>query len=230
MRTINPANIKSDYVSGISDVRQTIQASENSDMTPARKNFVKEFAFLSAAILLEGFISDLFVAYINRDRTRFTQYLVNHMKIETSDPHAKKAVNLAIVSMPQHLSASQIRSVLDPRDYNVTFTTVDEMKASAGRWLVAPYNAYFTGLNPGQSAEIVAIKTMRNFLAHRSSASKDEMQLALASGALSISLRRGQHQIHNVGSFLRSRPTPNQVYRIQTYLDAFESLGNSLCP
>ena len=91
------------------------------------------------AILLEGYISDLFVAYINRDNSVFSTYLVGKMAIETSDAHAKRAKNLATISIGQHLKAADIRSILDSRDYNITLSKVAEMKAGAGQWLADPY-------------------------------------------------------------------------------------------
>ena len=230
VRTIDPANIKSDFLSGIDDVRQTVNASEASNLALARKNFVYEFAFLSVATLLEGFISDLFVAYINRDPSKFKNQLVSQMIIETTDKYSRKATGFAQIAIAKHLSATEIRSVLDEREFNITFATVDAMKEGAGRWFVEPHRGYFTGLTTAHAAQLVAIKEMRDFLAHRSSASKREMQNALANQNLPLALRRGQHNINNVGSFLRARPTPQANYRIQTYLDSLEALGNTLCP
>lgn len=230
MRTIDPTSIRDDFLAALTDIRDTFAEAENSGMPVKGKKLVAEFSFLSAAILLEGFISDLFVAYINRDNSVFRSHLVGLMKIETADTNAKRALNLASIQIHQHLTAKEIRDVIDSKDWNVSFATIDAMKESAGKWLVNSYKTHFTSLSRAQVACLVATRQMRNFLAHRSKASKAEMQTALAGGDLHTSLRRGQHAIKDVGSFLRSRPTPQQPQRISQYVDALEALAQALCP
>ena len=124
MRTIDPQNIKTDYLAALGDVRDTFNAANASGISATSKKLISEFSFLSASILLKGFISDLFVAYINRDNSVFVGYLLGKMSVDTGDSHAKRAKNFASISIKRHLSALEIRSVLDSRDYNITFSTV----------------------------------------------------------------------------------------------------------
>ncbi|TLD71496.1 hypothetical protein FEM03_08205 [Phragmitibacter flavus] len=230
MRTLSPTSIRDDFLAALVDVETTFQAAESAGINAAGMKLITEFSFLSAAILFEGYISDLFVAYINRDSSVFSAHLVGKMVIETIDPHAKRAKSLATISIHQRLTAADIRSVLDSRDYNITFPTVAEMKTGAGQWLAPSFKAYFVNLTASHAAILSATKTMRNFLAHRSGASKNEMQTALAASDLPASLRRGQHTIRDVGSFLRSRPTPQESLRFNQYLQALNQIGNALCP
>lgn len=211
-------------------MQTTLTAANASDIPASGKKLISEFSFLSAAILLEGFISDLFVAYINRDNSVFVGYLVGKMSIDVSDTHAKRAKNFASISIGQHLSSANIRSVLDWRDYNITFPSVAEMKAGAGQWLADPYKGYFTGIPADQSATLAATKSIRNFLAHRSAASKSGVQTALIAADLPVALRRGQHNIRDVGSFLRSRPAPQTPFRLDQYLLALQQIAHALCP
>lgn len=95
MRTIDPQNIKTDYLAALGDVRDTFNAANASGISATSKKLISEFSFLSASILLEGFISDLFVAYINRDNSVFVGYLLGKMSVDTGDSHAKRAKNFA---------------------------------------------------------------------------------------------------------------------------------------
>lgn len=230
MRTIDPKSIRTDYLDALGDVQTTFLAVNASGIPGNGKKLISEFSFLSAAILLEGFISDLFVAYINRDNSVFVGDLLGKMSIGASDAHATRAKNFATISIEKHLTAANIRSVLDSRDYNITFHTVAEMKADAGRWLADPYKSYFTGISADQSATLTAAKAIRNFLAHRSIASKCEMQKALIAPDLPAPLRRGQHNVRDVGSFLCSRPAPLTPFRIEQYLPALQQIAHALCP
>jgi len=230
MRTIDPQSIKTDYIPALGDVKTTFNAANASAIPANGKKLISEFSFLSAATLLEGFISDLFVAYINRDDSVFVGYLVGKMSIDASDEHSQRAKNFATISIGQHLSSADIRSVLDSRDYNITFANASEMKAGAGKWLADPYKNYFTAITASQSATLAAAKSIRNFLAHRSAASKSEMQTALIAPDLPAPLRRGLHHIRDVGSFLRSRPEPQTPYRLEQYLQDLQQIALTLCP
>jgi hypothetical protein len=230
MRTANPNSIRDDFVAALADVRTTFISAENSNIAGGGKKLITEFSFLSAAILLEGYISDLFVAYINRDDTAFAAHLVGHMKIETNDPFATEAKGFASISIRKHLTTAEIRSVLDSKDYNVTFPTVAAMKAGAGKWLSNADKLHFHNISAAHGAVIEATKAIRNFLAHRSPASKATMQNALTNAHLPADLRRGQHQIKDAGSFLRAKPTPPQPHRLALYLTQLEQIATSLCP
>lgn len=230
MRTIDPQNIRTDFVAALADVRKTFDAANGSGIETDGIKLISEFSFLSSVVLLEGFISDLFVAYINRDNSAFVNYLLSKMSIDTADPHGKRAKPFAAISITRHLTEADIRSVLDSRDYNITFSTVTEMKASAGQWLAAPFKDYFAKISAAESATLAAAKAIRNFLAHRSAAARADMRTALLAPDLPEPLRRGQHEILDVGSFLCSRPKPQTPPRIEQFLASLEDLTNALCP
>ena len=71
MRTQDPTNIRTDFDAAINDVVTAFEAAEAKIEDDAPRKLLAEYAFVAAAALLEGFISDLFVAYINSDFERF---------------------------------------------------------------------------------------------------------------------------------------------------------------
>lgn len=230
MRTINPSNIKADFLSAIADVRATRAVTSTQRIPAKSRNLISEYSFLSAAILLEGYVSDLFIAYINCDGTQFTQHLTSKMTIETKDEHAKRALNIAGINLSKHITASEIERIIDDKGYNVTFPETGKMIGAANVWLAPVHANYFTSLSASQKALLEAIRGIRNFLAHRSKSSKDRMQVCLADTNLRTDLKRGAHNIRDVGSFLESKPMLASKTRIELYLDEVDSIARVFCP
>lgn len=230
MRTADPTNIKTDFLSGLTDVEIVLANVTGVPLPVSSKNLIAEYSFLGASVLLEGYVSDLFVAYINKKSGPFVSALTGKMKVESDDSFAKRAISLATVDIASHLTLDKIRNILDPKGWNVTFATSADMKAKAGTWLDAPYSAYFTGMSARHCALLEATKAIRNYLAHRSSASQATMQAALANADLTAGFMRGANQVHKVGSFLDSTPAGSTKTRLQFYLSELKSIAVHLCP
>ncbi|WCE05978.1 hypothetical protein [Pseudoxanthomonas sp. JBR18] len=230
MRTADPQNIKSDFLSGLSDIEGVLANFATVALPKSNKNLIAEYSFLGASVLLEGFISDLFVAYINKKSGPFIGALTQKMTIESTDDYAKRAIPLSTVDIASHLTLEKIRKVLDPKGWNVTFAISADMKAKAGIWLDLPYKTHFTSMPNRQCALVEATKAMRNYLAHRSSASQQTMQTALHHGSLTAGFKRGTNQVHSVGSFLDSTPTGKTQARLVFYIDELKGMADQLCP
>ena len=227
MRTQDPTNIRTDFDAAINDVVTAFEAAEAKIEDDAPRKLLAEYAFVAAAALLEGFISDLFVAYINSDFERFRSHLLNHISTEASDEYAKRANAHVSMSMP-NLNVEQIRHVLDPTAFNVTFSTTDKMKEAAGKWLVDDHKIRFTNTTSQQCAVIDFTKAVRNFLAHRSQASDNSMQAALVALDLPADLKRNQNNVADVGKHLRA--TQNGQQRFKHFTDALKGLAQQFCP
>lgn len=227
MRTQEPASIRADFDSAIVDVGKAFDAADNHVPDDASKKLIAEYAFVSAAALFEGLISDLFVAYINRDSARFRDFLLRHLTIDTSDKYAERAKEYAETTM-RHLNVEEIRNVLDPTDYNITFQTTEKMKESAGKWLADSHKSGFVNTTGEQSAVIDYVKAIRNFLAHRSKASDTSMQRALLSCNLPAALKRNQNNVADVGAYLRAQIEGKP--RFKHFIDAITHLARQFCP
>ena len=195
------ANIRTDFDNSINDINTAYTAAEAGVQGDAPKNLIAEYLFVAAATLFEGYVSDIFVAYINRNSERFRTHLLDKMAIETTDEIAKRSILHVEKSMP-HLSVEKIRDILDPTGFNVTFPTTDKMKEAAGKWLVDVDKQKFTTTSAQQCAVIDFIKSVRNYLAHRSQTANNRMQEALAAIDLPAELRRANNNVNDVGSWL----------------------------
>lgn len=230
MRTANPNNIRDDFLSGLKDIEDALNDITGKGVSPKSRLHVVEYSYLAASILLEGFISDLLVAYINKKNGPFVNYVIKSMKIETADELSKRASQFATIDIGSHLTLDNIRKILDPRDWNVSFTNTGDLKAKANQWLDAPYNGQYNSLSAPHGALLEATKATRNYLAHRSGASKKLMQSALTHKDLAVDFRRGKNQVNSVGSFLDSTPPGLHKTRLSYYLSELRTIAWHLCP
>ena len=230
MRTANPDNIRNDFIAGLADIKDALIDVTNRGVAAKSRLHVVEYSYLAASILLEGFVSDLFVAYINKKNGPFVNHIVGKMRIEAADEIAKRAAQFATVDITSHLTLDKIRQILDPRDWNVSFTTTGDLKAKANLWLDAPFKNHFANLNAHHGALLEATKATRNYLAHRSGTAQKAMQLALVNPNLTQEFRRGANQVKSVGSFLDSTPPGQQQTRLNYYLSELNAIARQLCP
>lgn len=230
MRTANPQNIKADFLSGLQDIEDALTDVVGKGILPKTKLHITEYSFLASSVLLEGFISDLFVACINKKNGPFVNYLVGRMQIESTDDHAKRAIQFATVDIGSHLTLEKIRQVLDPNSWNISFATAGDLKGKANQWLDDPYKKNFNDISNAHGAILEATKSIRNYLAHRSGASQSTMQAALINARLPAGFQRGVNQVHSVGSFLDSTPPGAGQTRLATYFAELKAISNQLCP
>lgn len=232
MRTADPLNIRKDFLDGLQEIQEVFNAvnSAGSAVTTSQKHLVAEYTFLGASILLEGFISDLFVAYINKEPDVFVQAMTGSMQLSSDDDFGKRAITFTSKEIKSHLTLDKIRTILDPNEYNVTFPHESEMKKRAGLWLSAKHKGYFNSMQKPDYALIDTTKSVRNFLAHRSTAAQKTMQTALANKNLPIEFKRKTNNIEKVGYFLCSSHKVNAISRLSFYVDSLKEIANKLCP
>ena len=227
MRTQDPTSIRTDFLVSINDVESAHNAVEAGVQEDGAKKLVTEYLFVASAALLEGYVSDLFVAYINRTSEKFREHLLSRMQLETEDEYAKRSVPYVETAMP-HLTVDRIREILDPTGFNVTFYTTADMKGSAGKWLADADKVRFTGISSPLCAFIDFVKAVRNYLAHRSQSADDKMQVALVAADLPAELRRPNNNVQDVGVYLRAMQ--NNQRRFKHTLGYMRTLSAQLCP
>ena len=232
MRTADPLNIRKYFLDGLQEIQEVFNAvnSAGSAVTTSQKHLVAEYTFLGASILLEGFISDLFVAYINKEPDVFVQAMTGSMQLSSDDDFGKRAITFTSKEIKSHLTLDKIRTILDPNEYNVTFPHESEMKKRAGLWLSAKHKGYFNSMQKPDYALIDTTKSVRNFLAHRSTAAQKTMQTALANKNLPVEFKRKTNNIEKVGYFLCSSHKVNAISRLSFYVDSLKEIANKLCP
>lgn len=141
---------------------------------------------MAAAVTWEGFVSDMFIALINRDATRFKQHLKDAFEAHLNTVSKQRRVFDAFGSLdfPQHLRKADVQAFADNVGNNITFPNFAELEQKVSIWLVPAHASKFNGLTVQQKAVINAVVALRNHIAHRSQRSLDAMNDTLAAGAL----------------------------------------------
>jgi hypothetical protein len=227
MRTQDPAVIRSDFLSSLIDIETAFKATQVGVADEQAKKLVAEYLFVATATLFEGYLSDLFVAYINRDSEKLRGFLISKISIDAEDEYARRAVKHVESSIP-HLSVDRIKEILDPSGYNITFKTTAKMKEAAGTWLSDADKAHIVGVSAAECAVIDFIKAVRNYLAHRSEAARAKMDEALFATDLPDVFRRNANAVTDVGAYLLSRQST--LLRFEHALNQVRQLGAKFCP
>jgi hypothetical protein len=221
MKKINLNDVRADFASGLTDISH-FYATAHAAITGDRdRTFLAENTFLSAAVLWEGYISDLFLAYINRDPTQFRLHLQNALKEAIADKAKPARIfdSYGKLAIPEHLPKSDIVQLIDPRGSNITFRNYDDLKDGADRYLAENHRAAIDHLAAADQRTIDAMIAIRNHIAHRSGQSYTAMNTALGAGALhNTGLRRGANNVREIGPWLKARPQPLQPTRIELFL------------
>ena len=183
---------------------------------------------LAAAVTWEGFVSDMFVAYINRDATRFKQHLQTSFAehIKTADKPKLVFDKFGGITFPKHFKKADVPELADSVGNNITFPNFAELEKRAGTWLVDAHAAKFSGLTAQQKAVVNSVIALRNHIAHRSKRSLDAMNEVLANGALHpTGIKRLDNSVSNVGAWLKARPVGNAETRFAIIMSILKGIG-----
>lgn len=230
MRKISPENVRDDFRAQLTDLSAFYTTGFASFSTEAAQSTFTEQSLLAAAVTWEGFVSDMFIAYINRDATRFKEHLRSSFEEHLKTGRTPKNVfdTFGKLTFPDHLTKAQVQALADNAGNNITFSNFDLLEQKAGTWLVAAHAGRFTGLSAQQKAVVDSLIALRNHIAHRSQRSLDAMNDTLAKGALhQTGLRRLNNRFHNVGAWLKAKPAGYQVSRFSLIMTALDGIGNA---
>ncbi|MEE9906719.1 hypothetical protein LWV33_03290 [Brucella intermedia] len=128
MRKINPNEVRADFDNGLAELITFYQSAKTTLKGDKDQTILAESTILSAATLWEGFINDLFVAYINRDSTQFILHLTNAMEHDRTSKQKEIANRFSTLSFPKHLTVQVITSLLDESGNNLTFSSYAALK------------------------------------------------------------------------------------------------------
>lgn len=211
MNKKNPGQIKRLFDSEAIELRQFFwdaRAGVSGTSHPKRHvTTLSELVFLNAYVSFETFVSDLFLAYVNKDATVFQnsqEKRIRHLVKEDLGNWYKDRVTL---TRERSLNADTVETLLDPNGYNVTFGSAEEMKRLAGKWLAPGYRRKIFTLSNDDFLFIDCCKTIRNVIAHKSKRSLDIMNQQLKtipSGSTIDFVRRTSNDVKTVGVFLKS--------------------------
>lgn len=229
MRKLNPEDLKDAFVTNLDDLRDFYISSSQILLLDSQKTFQVENSLLAAAVQWEGFISDLLVAYINRNSSRFVLHLKDALESQMSDKQKTIYHRYATLSVPLHLKKSDIQDIVDGSGNNITFSNYQLLLDRAKTWLVPEDFAKFSSRSKREQSVVNALIALRNHLAHRSERSLNAMNEALSKGELhSLKLKRGQNNVHHVGAYLKSKVGNANLSRFEIFLKELSLVAKAL--
>ena len=230
MRKISPQDIRDDFQKQLADLTNFYRAGTSALISEKDQSTLTEHSLLACAVAWEGFISDMFIGYINVDSTRFKQHLNDSFKEHLQTQEKSKRVYEAFgrLQFPAHLSKAEVNSLANSSGNNITFPKFAELEERSEKWLAEPHADKFKALSKPQKALVDAVIGLRNHVAHRSHRSGEAMNGLLAAGALhTTGIKRGANNVKNVGAWLKASPAGRNESRIEMIIKELGVIGAS---
>lgn len=229
MRKMNVADVKKDFLDSLLSLENLYITTSVALTLDSQRSFLVENSLLAAAVLWEGFISDLLVAYINRDSTRFAVHLEDALKQGLTGKQTTILQKYGRLNIPVHLKKDEIQDLVDGNGNNITFSNFGALVDQTKSWLVSVDAERFRNRSAREKAVVNSLIAVRNQLAHRSERSHKAMNDALAIGALHpTGLKRGQKNVNHVGAYLKAIVTTQNVTRLQVFLRELRTVAAEL--
>lgn len=231
MRKTSPEAVRDDFVLRLEELIGFHDDGFSSFKADKDRSMLTEHSLLAAAVAWEGFVSDIFIAYINRDATRFKQHLKTSFAehIKTADrPKLVFDKFVREITFPAHFTKAEVTELTDSIGNNVTFPSFSELEKRASNWLVAEHASKFSKLTAQQKAVVNSVIALRNHIAHRSKRSLDAMNEALARGVLHpTGIKRLNNSISNVGAWLKAKPVGHDETRFAIIMRTLKEIAKT---
>jgi len=228
LRKIQPTFVRDDFIAQISEIRNFYAAGLAGLIGDAQHSRLTEHMLIALAVSWEGFVSDMFIAYINRDPSQFTNHLRNSLIEHLATSSKPEAVfkNYGKLSFPKHFTKQDVQSLANSNGNNITYSSFARLKDGAKVLLAPAHLAQFNAISNPNQAMINALLALRNHIAHRSVRSSEAMNAALAIGALhTTGLKRSTNKVNNVGAWLKAQPPAKKESRMHLLLNQFEAIA-----
>lgn len=203
---MDPAPVRASFAAQLAEVTEFHHTVKESLSSAADLTRLSASTLISAATLWESFLSDLIVAYINRDPSQFAIHLEYALNEDLSDKQKQILNRYAPYKAPTSIDRGKIISLIDNNGNNITFSNAQALKKGAKRWISEANMSGINALSGQQMAVINLWIALRNHIAHDSERSRTALKVAVSNGALhGTGLQRGQNAIHTPGVYLKSK-------------------------
>lgn len=233
MRKIRPNDVIDDFRSQATELLDYFgrlsTALNNTANELSDRSTLAEQTFLNAATAFEGFLSDVFIAFLNRDSSQYQDDVFNRLKSSVKEKYGEWHSLRLSYGKVKHIGAADVKELLDPTGWNVTFKSAEVLKTKANEWLKTSVANKFKALTKHDERVIDTTKAVRDFIAHRSESAKQRMNdtlNAVDKGPPNRNLGRGAHQVHKAGSFLKAEFSGSA--RVKLYIERLRDIANKL--
>lgn len=235
MRKVDPVGVKSDF--NAFTVEREAHFTRVEALLKGSAHEKRDLSVLSETMLhsvyvaFEVFLSDLMLAYINRDFSVYQESLTRRINASVSSKFGIGAAARTNFAVSRHIKIQDLEQLIDPTGWNLTFKDVSELQSKFADWVVPAYGAGVSTLSESDKRLIDTARAIRNFIAHRSEGSKRIMNdklLTVSSGPMcpNLSLPRGNHEINDVGAYLKANSGGQR--RLITFMERLKNIAASL--
>lgn len=238
MRKVDPADVKSDFAAFVVErLNYFDRMSAHLLAKPSPPHWQKDLSVLSEMTLqstyvaFEVFLSDLLLAYVNRDFSQYQAELATRIDASVRAKFRDFAADRTVFSPIKHIKIDDLEDVIDPTGWNQTFKDVAGLKKRFSEWVTPALGMNVAAINASDTNLIDTTHAIRNFISHRSVSSKKVMNTALSSIAVNAAcpnnpLKRGVHDVHDIGSYLKSN-TGGKL-RVRIYMERLSAIALTL--
>ena len=229
MRKKNPTAICDEFKSEM-DALVTFRSDLiNCAVSAGNQSLLAALVFHRGFVSLESFLSAWFLAAINKDSSQFTSHREKRIRDLVSSEISTWDESKLSFSPPKHISVTDLTTLVDPDEQNLTFYDYDALKKQSDKWLAAVYRTKVDSINYPLPRIYRAAKTIRNCIAHQSKSSFDKMNstlTALPNHLVCAHLRNNIRSVNDVGVHLKAAFAG--VTRAEIYIDQFKKIADKL--
>lgn len=161
----------------------------------------EQFTF-NSAVLWEGFLSDILLTYVVMSPKTYLALLEQRVTQSLKERFGSEVVRYHDISFPSKINRGQAKSLIDPKQFNITVRSATGLAQKANDLLAAKYAKKFT-LIPEDAHLVDFSIAIRNYLGHRSSAARETLKAAVQ--PLAGANADLQTDVRDVGSYLKHR-------------------------
>lgn len=215
MRKVKPQDVCDAFTSQVDNAlahyERVITVLKGSSSVKLDTSLMSKSLLHQVFVDFECFLSDLFIAYLNRDFSQFqATFEDNAKKAVKGQKHSQWLIDRITFNRPAHVSLDELAEAVDPTGWNMTFKNCQVMKDRASKWLVKVHSDQINTLDAESERLIDTARAIRNWIAHQSAGSKKIMNDALANieqgpGTPNHDLGRGVREISDVGAYLKAQ-------------------------
>lgn len=164
--------------------------------------------FLSQFVAYEVMVSDLFLSYINKDPSHLQNNHEKRIRDSISSRYGPAWTSMVQLDMRKVTSYVELKDLVDADGRNLSFTDVNKMKEEANKLLAPKFRERIKNLPEDDCKLLDTARTIRNYISHRSPASRARMNqllLDLDREGLNHGLGRTGNEVKSAGTFLKAK-------------------------
>lgn len=188
-----------------------------------------ELVFLNSYVAFETFLSDLFLAYINKKSITYQNSQEKKIKKLIGEQFGEWYEQRTSLHKASHLSANEVENLLDPKGYNLTFSRSSDIRRLAAKWLDQDFKQNIFMLSQEDLQFIDCCREIRNAISHKSKRSFDSMNTLLRSVPTPSTIdfiHRPTNSVKNVGVFLKSMH--GEEFRVIKCIDRLKDISSRM--